>query len=150
MKTTQKDTLGTLFQDVARLRINCYGSLLRSIDLTPTQSLVILALLEEEGVIQGDLARTLGIRAVTLGGVVDRMEAGGWLERRPDERDRRAKRIWLTPAGRELEDAIREALKAVHEIAIDDLPGGDVDRLYDTLVAIRANLLDYREREDSA
>jgi MarR family transcriptional regulator for hemolysin len=142
----KKDTLGTLFQDVARLRVFCYNAMLKEIDLTATQSLVILTLLDKEGVIQGDLARTLGIRAVTLGGIVDRMEAKGWLERRPDDKDRRAKRIWLTKKGRELEKVIRRSLKRVHDVAIEDIPGESVDQLFETITAIRANLLEYKDR----
>jgi MarR family transcriptional regulator for hemolysin len=146
----KKDTLGTLFQDVARLRVFCYNTMLKEIDLTATQSLVILTLLDKEGVIQGDLARTLGIRAVTLGGIVDRMEAKGWLERRPDDKDRRAKRIWLTNKGRELEEAIRLSLKRVHDVAIEDIPDERVDQLFETITVIRANLLEYKGRQEGA
>ena len=61
------DTLGTLFQEIARLRVFCFNSLLKDIEITATQAWVLSALMEEEGVIQGDLAERLGIRAVTLG-----------------------------------------------------------------------------------
>jgi MarR family transcriptional regulator for hemolysin len=144
----KKDTLGTLFQDVARLRVFCYNTMLKEIDLTATQSLVILTLLDKEGVIQGDLARTLGIRAVTLGGIVDRMEAKGWLERRPDDKDRRAKRIWLTKKGRALEKVIRRSLKRVHDVAIEDIPGERVDQLFETITTIRTNLLEYKAGQE--
>jgi MarR family transcriptional regulator for hemolysin len=144
----KKDTLGTLFQDVARLRVFCYNTMLKEIDLTATQSLVILTLLDKEGVIQGDLARTLGIRAVTLGGIVDRMEAKGWLERRPDDKDRRAKRIWLTKKGRALEKVIRRSLKRVHDVAIEDIPGESVDQLFETITTIRTNLLEYKAGQE--
>jgi MarR family transcriptional regulator for hemolysin len=144
----KKDTLGTLFQDVARLRVFCYNTMLKEIDLTATQSLVILTLLDKEGVIQGDLARTLGIRAVTLGGIVDRMEAKGWLERRPDDKDRRAKRIWLTKKGRELEKVIRRSLKRVDDVAIEDIPGERVDQLFETITTIRTNLLEYKAGQE--
>jgi DNA-binding MarR family transcriptional regulator len=144
-----KDSLGTLFQDIARLRIFCYNTLLKDLELTATQSWVILALLDKEGVIQGDLARTLGIRAVTLGGIVDRMEAKNWLERRPDEKDRRAKRIWLTPKGRSLEKVINRCLENVHNMAIDDIPRDKVDGLFETITTIRANLLRYKSQQEN-
>ena len=142
----RKETLGTLFQDIARLRIFCFNSLLKDIELTGTQAWVLSALMEEEGVIQGDLAQKLGIRAVTLGGLVDRMESRNWVQRRPDDRDRRAKRIWLTPEGRKLEQRINRCLKQVHDIAIGELPGESVKRLEHTLTEVRANLLAYKQR----
>jgi len=143
-----KETLGTLFQDIARLRIFCFNSMLKDIDLTGTQAWVLSALMEEEGVIQGDLAQKLGVRAVTLGGLVDRMESRHWVERRPDTRDRRAKRIWLTPDGRKLEKRINHCLRQVHDIAIGDLPGERVEHLENTLNQVRANLRAYKRELD--
>lgn len=143
-----KETLGTLFQDIARLRVFCFNSMLKDIELTATQAWVLSALMEEEGVIQGDLAQKLGIRAVTLGGLVDRMESRNWVERRPDERDRRAKRIWLAPAGRKLEKRINQCLSEVHDIAIGDLSREQADQLYETISLVRDNLRDYKGRLD--
>lgn len=143
-----KETLGTLFQDIARLRVFCFNSMLKDIELTATQAWVLSALMEEEGVIQGDLAQKLGIRAVTLGGLVDRMESKHWVERRPDEKDRRAKRIWLTPAGRKLEKRINQSLKDVHNTAIGDLPKEKVDELYRTISRIRDNLKEHKGELD--
>jgi MarR family transcriptional regulator for hemolysin len=141
-----KESLGTLFQDIARLRIFCFNSMLKDLELTATQSWVLSALMEKEGIIQGDLAQTLGIRAVTLGGLVDRMESKNWIERRPDEKDRRAKRIWLTPSGRKLEKLINKCLDDVHNIAIGDLPEESVDQLHETITTIRTNLRDHKVR----
>jgi MarR family transcriptional regulator for hemolysin len=145
----REETLGTLFQDIARLRIFCFNSMLKDLELTATQSWVLSALMEKEGVIQGDLAQTLGIRAVTLGGLVDRLESKNWIERRPDEKDRRAKRIWLTPSGRKLEKLINYCLDEVHDIAIGDLPEESVYHLHRTISTVRANLQVYkRQLED--
>ena len=146
----QRETLGTLFQEVARLRVFCFNSMLKESELTATQAWVLSTLMEEEGVIQGDLAQKLGIRAVTLGGLVDRLESKQWIERRPDEKDRRAKRIWLTPTGRKLEQHINTCLKDVHNIAIADLPQSSVDQMQDTITAIRDNLKQYKRELDQA
>jgi MarR family transcriptional regulator, transcriptional regulator for hemolysin len=146
----RKETLGTLFQDIARLRIFCFNSMLKDLELTATQAWVLSALMEKEGIIQGDLAETLGIRAVTLGGLVDRMESKNWIERRPDEKDRRAKRIWLTPSGRKLEKLINKCLDAVHDIAIGELSRENVDHLHDTITTIRANLRQYKGQLDNS
>ena len=120
--------------------------MLKDLELTATQSLVLSTLLEKEGIIQGDLAQRLCIRAVTLGGLVDRMESKNWIERRPDERDRRAKRIWLTPGGRKLKKVINQALTDVHNIAIGDLPKETVDQMQETITTVRENLRDYKRQ----
>ena len=46
--TERRETLGTLFQDVARLRVFCFNSLLKDLDLTATQAWVLSTLMEEE------------------------------------------------------------------------------------------------------
>ena len=145
----RNDSLGTLFQDIARLRVFCFNNMLKDLELTATQAWVLSALMEKEGVIQGDLAQTLGIRAVTLGGLVDRMESKGWIERKPDEKDRRAKRIWLTPSGRKLEKLINKCLKDVHDVAIGDLPRESVDQLQETISTIRENLKQHKSQLDN-
>ena len=58
--TKSKESLGTLFQDIARLRVFCFNNMLKDLELTATQSWVLSALMQKEGIIQGDLAQTLG------------------------------------------------------------------------------------------
>lgn len=45
------------------------------------------------------LAQALGVSTPTISGLVDRVVAKGWVERRPDEQDRRRVLLRLTPDG---------------------------------------------------
>ncbi len=54
------------------------------------------------GIDQRTLARTIALDASTTGGVVDRLEARGWLERKTSPEDRRARQLALTDAGVQL------------------------------------------------
>ncbi|WP_155990705.1 MarR family transcriptional regulator [Paraoerskovia marina] len=47
-----------------------------------------------------ELANRLQVSAATTSGILDRLEAGGYLERRQHELDGRARAITLTPRGR--------------------------------------------------
>jgi len=59
----------------------------------------VLARLEHhEGLKQTELAEMLDLQPITLTRLVDRLCANGLIERRPDPNDRRAKRLYLTPA----------------------------------------------------
>lgn len=49
---------------------------------------------------QTDLVRDLDVGKVTVGGLIDRLEAAGYVVRQPDAVDRRAKRIVVTEDGR--------------------------------------------------
>lgn len=53
----------------------------------------------EDGLRLSDLATRAGITAQSMGELVDELQAKGYLERRPDPDDGRAKRIYLTNRG---------------------------------------------------
>ena len=59
----------------------------------------LLALVRQRSCRQRDLAESCGLDPSAVVGLLNRLEARGWLRRRPDPRDRRAHRISLTPAG---------------------------------------------------
>jgi DNA-binding MarR family transcriptional regulator len=54
----------------------------------------------EDGLRLTDLAARAGITVQSMGELVDDLEVKGYLQRRPDPNDRRAKRIYLTARGR--------------------------------------------------
>ncbi|MCA1729123.1 MAG: MarR family transcriptional regulator [Actinobacteria bacterium] len=69
-------------------------------DLRPSHGNAMEQLELEDGLRLTDLAARAGITAQSMGELVDDLEAKGYLERRPDPDDRRAKRIYLTDRGR--------------------------------------------------
>jgi DNA-binding MarR family transcriptional regulator len=54
----------------------------------------------EQGITQQDLAERLLVTKGNICGMIDRMEVGGWVERRPDPGDRRLNRLFLTRQGK--------------------------------------------------
>jgi DNA-binding MarR family transcriptional regulator len=53
----------------------------------------------EQGITQQELAERLLVTKGNICGMIDRMEANGWVERRPDPEDRRVNRLFLTRQG---------------------------------------------------
>jgi DNA-binding MarR family transcriptional regulator len=82
-------------------------------DLRPAHGNAVESLSLEDGVHLTDLAKRAGMTAQSMGELVDDLESKGYLERRQDTADRRAKRIYLTPKGRANADAGRMATQAV-------------------------------------
>jgi DNA-binding MarR family transcriptional regulator len=75
----------------------------------------------EDGLRLADLAQRAGVTPQSMGQWVDELEALGYVERRPDINDRRAKRIHLTRKGkksnkiewqvvREIDNALKDVL----------------------------------------
>jgi len=92
-------------------------------DVTRAQWRVLSFLKREDGLRQVALADHLDVEPITLCRMVDRLEEAGLVERRADESDRRARRIYLTEKARPIieelrriaEDLIEEALAGVSE-----------------------------------
>ncbi|EON34204.1 Transcriptional regulator [Gordonia terrae C-6] len=77
-------------------------------DITPAQSRVLQRLAPEPMRLT-DLAEQAGVTKQTAGGIVDQLEAAGYLTRVPDPTDRRARLVTLSERGVRLcEVAARE------------------------------------------
>ena len=81
--------------------------------ITPGQWAAVRALYEFPGVEQARLADLIGCDRATTGGLVDRLESKGLVERRADQNDRRLKRLTLTTAGEGLFDQLRDSVRGV-------------------------------------
>src|SRR6218665_2001650 len=101
---------------------------------------VILALSEEGGLTAGALATRLGVKAPTMTRTIGRLEAQGFVERRPDETDGRLTMVHLTEAGRSSVDRISEAGRLSERQAAEGLSEKDVRHLLKLLRAMDENL----------
>ncbi|WP_319796933.1 MarR family winged helix-turn-helix transcriptional regulator [Nitrobacter sp.] len=102
---------------------------------TRAQWIVLFQLRQKEGLSQVDLADVLELQPISLVRLLDRLVDHGLLERRPDPRDRRANRLFLTGAGRQLVDDL-DSLR--DSIAADVLQGIPADTIETGLEALRA------------
>src|SRR3712207_9180186 len=57
------------------------------------------SLMDDPGEDQVTLAAKVAFDAAPFGSVIGRLEAKGWVRRKPDAADRRRKLLWVTPAG---------------------------------------------------
>lgn len=77
-------------------------------DLTPAQFGLLAFLWQGDGLTQAELSEKGQIDRTTIGGLVDRLEKTGLLERLRHPQDRRAYKIYLTARGKELEGPLSE------------------------------------------
>jgi len=99
--SAQQFTFGYLVHDVSRIRRTAMDQMMRPYDITRSQWSVLTTLSRggNDGMMQVDLARLMEVGKVTVGGLVDRLEESGHVERRADATDRRAKRVFITEKG---------------------------------------------------
>lgn len=75
---------------------------LADLDIKPPHLDILVNLYRFEGISQQELARKLLVGRSNMSMLLPQMEKRGLLERRPDPKDKRVLRLYLTESGREL------------------------------------------------
>jgi MarR family transcriptional regulator, transcriptional regulator for hemolysin len=122
--------IGFLIHDVSRLRRTVVDKALKPMGVTRSQWWVLanLSRHDGEGMMQTELAKVMDVGKVTLGGLIDRLEASGLVKRQADPKDRRAKRVVTTPKGVKLLSEITLIAKGVNAQIMNGIAKGDVSR----------------------
>jgi MarR family transcriptional regulator, transcriptional regulator for hemolysin len=134
-------SLGFLTQDVARLMRLAFDRKVRHLGLTPAQWFVLGHLVREDGQRQVDLAQAIDMEKAPLGKLIDRLQEGGWVERRPDPDDKRANRVHRTAKIDPHIPELHAAAFDVYATALGDLGEATRERLIDELIVMKRNLI---------
>ena len=129
-----------VISDVGRLLRTYADHKARHFGMTRAQWAVLLRLERNEGLKQSDLAEILDVQPITLTRLVDRLCENGLIERRPDPNDRRAKRLYLTPAARPLLDHIETQVEQLGETVLAGIDRSAGSTLLTQLERARENL----------
>jgi MarR family transcriptional regulator for hemolysin len=97
---------GFLLKDLTRRYVQRFEQRAQELSLTLPQCKALVRLEKNEGVSQARLAELADVEPMAMVRILDRMEADGLLERRPDPNDRRARCLFLTPKAKALLDDI--------------------------------------------
>ena len=97
-------------------------------------------LARNEGINQAGMADLLEIRPMTLVRQIDRMEEAGWIERRPDPADRRARRLFLTDKARPILGRIWNVANETRNEALARLSPLQKETLIELLRRVHATL----------
>lgn len=133
--------LGFLMHDVSRLRRSVFDEFMKPMALTRSQWWILAHLSRNDGMIQSDLANVLDLGKAALGGLIDRLEASSFIERRSDDNDRRVKRIFLTAKGTQIIGEMRTHSHNMSERILQGLDTASRQSLVDMLALVKRNLL---------
>lgn len=82
---------------------------------TAAQGGALFVLAKHDGATMGELASALDLAPPATSGLVQRMEALGWVARQPCPKDGRTQRVWLQAAGHAQVPALKQALNRINE-----------------------------------
>jgi DNA-binding MarR family transcriptional regulator len=133
---------GFLLKDVSRLSgLNFEREATAAgLDLTMAQCKVLIYLQRNQGITQVRLAYLTDTDPMTLVRILDRMEADGWIERRQDPADRRARRLYMKDAAYPVLDGIWRIADRARAAALAGLDAAERDTLVGLLGRIHHNL----------
>jgi MarR family transcriptional regulator for hemolysin len=112
---------------------------------TRAQWIVLFRLRQQEGLSQVDLADVLELQPISLVRLLDRLVEHGLLERRSDPKDRRANRLFLTRAGRQLVDDLDSLRDAIATDVLQEIPDAAIETSLKTLVDVKERIKGFGE-----
>jgi MarR family transcriptional regulator for hemolysin len=114
--------------------------LARQYGMTRAQWAVLVRVERSQGLKQHELAEMLDLQPITLTRLIDRLCDSGMIERRADPHDRRAKRLFLTPAARPLLDRLFALSEGFMPKILAGVDEPAVERLVGDLGTMKENL----------
>jgi DNA-binding MarR family transcriptional regulator len=132
---------GFVLKDVARSYVARFEQRASALRLTLSQCRVLVYLAVNEGVSQSRLCELTEIEPMNLVRILDRMEAKGWLERRADPIDRRARKLYMKPKAKPLVDNIWAVAAATRAEAFQGMSRDESKQLFSLLKRMSENLL---------
>lgn len=133
--------LGYLIHDVSRMRRTVFDQLMKPLGITRAQWWVLAHLSRHDGMAQTQLASMLDVGKASLGSLLDRLEATGFIERRPDATDRRMKRVFLSRSSHQLLEKLVKIESDFNEQILASLTDNDRSELIRMLSSIKESLL---------
>ncbi len=103
-----QNSVGMALAQLCRANRQYVDDELRKIGLHVGQEMILFQLWAEDGLSQSQFAEKLCVEPPTVTKMLQRMEAGQLLVRRPDPDDARISRVFLTEKGRSLEEPVKK------------------------------------------
>jgi|ERR1700761_55577 MarR family transcriptional regulator for hemolysin len=136
-----EDDLLLLLSDTARLIGTYADRVARRQGMTKAQWVLLLKLSRHPGLSQKDLAELMEVEPITVGRLVDRLEARGLVVRDADELDRRIWRLRLTPAAEPLLQVLAGHRADIAAMIVTGIGRETAQTMQKGLMQIKANVI---------
>ncbi len=131
-----EDSLGYLVNRAARVMAQQLAQELKSSGVAIGQWAKLMHLWAGDGLTQAELSRVVAIEPPTMVRTIDRMVRDGLVERRPDPKDRRVSRIYLTAQGSALRGKLIPKAAEVNQRILERMTADERDTLVRLLAQI--------------
>lgn len=139
MTDKSKETVGYAIRQTHVAISRALQKRLALYNMTSPQMIFLREIWLEEGLSQRELSGRVGTAESTTVSALRVLERRKLIKRVAKTGDRRAVRVYLTPAGRQLEFDVVPKIHAVNDMVIQGIPAHDLEMLDRTLARIRLN-----------
>jgi MarR family transcriptional regulator, transcriptional regulator for hemolysin len=129
-----------LLHDVARLLRVDADKRARAHDMTRAQWGILIWLERQPGLSQKELAEILEVEPITVARLIDRLEARGMVERRPDPKDRRIWRLHLCPPAHPVLREIDRQRAQMRDLLTEGLDDAIIETMTEALLTMKITL----------
>lgn len=120
-----EDQPGYLIRRLQQIAVAIFLEETQPSGITPVQYAALYAALRQPGLDQRTLAATIGFDTSTIGGVIDRLERRGLIERQASPTDRRVRLLQVSAAGVALLEAVVPAMLKAQQRILAPLPAAE-------------------------
>lgn len=124
---------GHLIRRLHQIAISIFLDEVDGQTLTPVQYAAMVAIRARPGIDQAELSRAIAFDRSTIGGVIDRLEHKGYVERRLSPSDRRTRQLFLKPHGADLLGRLASAVDRSQSRFLEPLSDDERQLLMDML-----------------
>lgn len=150
MAKTEDIPFGYLLSDVTLLFRKHFDRRAVKFGLTRAQWRATKMLYHREGLRQTELAEFLEMEPIAVGRVIDRLQAAGFVERRPDPKDRRAWRLYTTAQARVIIGDMELIGRGLRKDATRDIDPAELQQALAVIGRIKDNLLALEQEADTS
>src|ERR1700760_4217398 len=140
MFSPMKPELLVELYDVPRLMRPRFDRWARAYGMTRAQGVILARLSRQPGMTQNEMAGLCEVEPITVGRLVDRLEARGLIERRLDPADRRIRRLHLMPAAAPILKEIERYKSDLMEEITEGLDETTLETVTDALLRMKQQL----------
>jgi MarR family transcriptional regulator for hemolysin len=140
MPKTEDISFGYLLNDITLLFRKHFDRRAVKFGLTRAQWRATKMLYHREGLRQTELAEFLEMEPIAVGRVIDRLQAAGFVERRPDPKDRRAWRLYTTAQASGVIDDMERIARELRRECTGGISYEEMMQAMDVLTRLKENL----------
>ncbi|MBX8935506.1 MULTISPECIES: MarR family winged helix-turn-helix transcriptional regulator [Enterococcus] len=108
--------------------------------LSKGQYLYLTRIFENPGIIPDKLAEMIKVDRTTAARAIKKLEEKGFIEKKPDSKNKKIRRLFVTAEGAELAPIIQLENEYSNQIALQNLSAQEVEAFAKTLKTLTANI----------